>query len=108
MLYTHITGKQLMKTQQELPDSAVLAVIIVLILGTLGYFIYGQWQRISQVQHSANGVSAQQVADKMAKEREDLRAVSEGQKKLEDLDKERAAASQVKAGNFEAAAADLK
>lgn len=97
-----------MRTQQELSDSTVLAVIIVLILGTLGYFVYGQWQRISERQHSANGVSARQVAEKMAKEREDLRAVSEGQKKLEDLDKERAAAGQVRGGNFEAAAANLK
>lgn len=97
-----------MKAKQELSDSAVLTIIIVLILGTLGYFIYGQWKLIRDMQYSADGVSAEQVTIKMAKERQDLRAVSEGQKKLEDLDKEREAASAVKIGKFEAAAAGLK
>ncbi|MDO4641499.1 MAG: hypothetical protein Q4A84_07350 [Neisseria sp.] len=83
-----------MKDQQELPDSLVLAVIIVLILGTISYFIYGQWQVIEEMQHSANEVSAKQVAEKMEKERAELRAVSDGKKTLEDLDKEHAASEE--------------
>lgn len=88
-----------MKTQQELPDSVVLTVIIILILGTIGYFVYGQWQHISEKAALAEEVSARKVAVKMAKEREELRAVSEGYKKLEDLDKEKAAAEAAKSAS---------
>lgn len=82
--------------QQELPDSAVLSIIVLLVAGTLGYFIYSQWQIISDTQAMADSVSAQQVAEKMAKEREDFRAVAAGKKKLEDLEKEQAASAAAK------------
>lgn len=89
--------KEQQQNQEELPDSVVLAIIITLILGTIGYFVYGQWQLLSERDALAKEVSAQKVAERMAKEREALRAVSEGHKKLEDLDKEKAA-SETKPG----------
>lgn len=76
-----------MKTQKELPDSLALVLIIFVVIGTLSYFVFNHWQRVQAIENTAERVNAEQVAAKMAKEREDLRAVMNGEKRLEDLDK---------------------
>lgn len=53
-----------MKAQKELPDSMALAIIVCLVIGTLFYFVYGQWQRLQSVDNMAANVSAEQVAEK--------------------------------------------
>lgn len=84
-----------MKAQKELPDSMALAIIVCLIIGTLFYFVYGQWQRLQSVDNLAANVNAEQVAEKMAKERETYRAVMNGEKSLAEADGEAASQSTV-------------
>lgn len=81
-----------MKTQKELPDSLALVLIIFVVIGTLSYFVFNHWQRVQAIENTAERVNAEQVAAKMAKEREDLRAVMNGEKTLADVDAEAASA----------------
>lgn len=81
-----------MKTQKELPDSLALVLIIFVVIGTLSYFVFNRWQRVQAIENTAERVNAEQVAAKMAKEREDLRAVMNGEKTLADVDAEAASA----------------
>ena len=81
-----------MKTQKELPDSLALVLIIFVVIGTLSYFVFNHWQWVQAIENTAERVNAEQVAAKMAKEREDLRAVMNGEKTLADVDAEAASA----------------
>ena len=81
-----------MKTQKELPHSLALVLIIFVVIGTLSYFVFNRWQRVQAIENTAERVNAEQVAAKMAKEREDLRAVMNGEKTLADVDAEAASA----------------
>ena len=64
-----------MKAQKELLDSVALVLIVFLVIGTLSYFVYNHWQRVQNIENTAAHVSVGQVADKMAKQRQDFRAV---------------------------------
>ncbi len=81
-----------MKAQKELPDSVALVLIVLLVIGTLSYFVYNHWQRVQNIENAAAHVSAGQVADKMAKQRQDFRAVMNGERTLADVDAEAASA----------------
>lgn len=81
-----------------------LAIIVCLVIGTLFYFVYGQWQRLQVVDSAAANVSAEQVAEKMAKERENYRAVMNGEKSLAEADGEAASQSSASAKAIAASA----
>ena len=82
-----------MKAQKELPDSVALVLIVFLVIGTVSYFVYNHWQRVQNIENMAEQVTAGQVADKMAKQRQDFRAVMNGEKTLADVDAEAASAA---------------
>ena len=94
MIWINIVKDKFVKAQKELSDGAALALIVFLVIGTLSYFVFNHWQRVSRIENTAEQVNAEQVAAKMAKEREDLRAVMNGKKKLEEVDAEALAAEQ--------------
>lgn len=78
----------MVRAQKELPDSLALVLIVLVVIGTLSYFVFNHWQRVKDIENMAQQVNAEQVAAKMSKEREDLRAVMNGEKRLEDVDAE--------------------
>ena len=88
----YIVRDKVVKTQKELPDSVALALIVFLVIGTLSYFVSNHWQRVKSIENAAAQVNAAQVADKMEKQRQDIRAVMNGEKTLADVDAEAASA----------------